>query len=103
MKNVVGLNKQRRIDWSIQENISLVGLVLNSGLHAKVIGEHCGGMTVGQVYNRCHKLGIKITDYRNGLTESSKVILKRYTVISSSDKKEVTTIIPKLIKKNEKS
>ncbi|MDD4984125.1 MAG: hypothetical protein PHH82_04805 [Candidatus ainarchaeum sp.] len=95
--STVGLNKNRRVDWNMIENLSLVGFVNNSGLHGKVIAQHCGGMSVGQVYNRCKKLGIKITDYRNGLTDSAKVVIKRFSVSTMKPQilKEITGQLPK--------
>jgi hypothetical protein len=95
--STVGLDKNHRVDWNMTENLSFIGFVNNSGLHGKVIGQHCGGMTVGQVYNRCKKLGVKITDYRNGLTDSSKIIIKRFSVTTMNAKtaKELTSYIPK--------
>jgi hypothetical protein len=95
--STVGLDKNHRVDWNIAENLSLIGFVHNTGLHGKVIGQYCGGMTVGQVYNRCKKLGIKITDYRNGLTLSSKIVIKRFSVstIKPQTAKELSLLIPK--------
>ena len=68
MKNskssTIGLNKSRRVDWNLPENLALIGFVNNSGLHGKVVAKHCGGMSVGQVYNRCKKLGVRKIAYR---------------------------------------
>jgi hypothetical protein len=99
-QSAVGLGKNRRIDWNMIENLSLIGFVHNTGLHGKVIAQNCGGMSVGQVYNRCKRLGIRITDYRNGLTDSSKIIIKRFSVNTIAPKlvKELTGMIPKASK-----
>lgn len=83
----VGLSSGR-INWEESLNMTCV-YYCEAGFHGKVIAS-ATGLTVGQVYNRCHKLGIKLRDYRDGETSAAKVFLEEYSVknISSNDMKK---------------
>ena len=75
--STVGLARGR-ILWSIRSNLSCAALA-EQGFHAHYIAE-VTGLTTGQVYGRCRKLGVGLRDYRNGKTSQAKVVVAKYGV-----------------------
>ena len=80
-RSTVGL-KNNRVDWYDPVNAACYALA-RKGVHAAVIAERTG-LTTGQVYSRCRYLGVRLTDYRKGLTEEIIPVLEKYDVLNWS-------------------
>ena len=78
-RSTVGL-KHNRVDWYDPVNTACYALA-TKGFHAAVIAERTG-LTTGQVYSRCRYLGVRLTDYRKGLTKETLPVLEKYDVLN---------------------
>jgi hypothetical protein len=78
----VGLTNGK-IDWDQYLNC-VVERFADKGLYGRVIARHTG-LTTGQVYNRCKRLGIKLRDYRNGKSPAALVVVKKFAVKTASN------------------
>jgi hypothetical protein len=81
--------KGGRIDWDNYVNRS-ISVLADQGLHAKVVAQELS-MSIGQVYNRAGRLGIRFRDFRNGNSLRAQNILFRYHPdnVTKKVKKEV--------------
>ena len=85
-RSSVGLTENGRINWVDPVNSVIIELA-DSGLYGRVIAD-CTGLTVGQVYTRCHMLGISLKDFRSGKSDKALAIINKYDVAhdKASDK-----------------
>jgi len=87
-RSTVGLTDTGYINWFDPVNTVIIELA-DSGLYGRVIAE-CTGLTTGQVYTRCHMLGISLKDFRSGESDKAKKIIAKFDVAhETSDKKAV--------------
>jgi len=93
----VGLNKSGRIDWDGPNGWlnKAVAFWAEKRFSGKFIGRMTG-LTVGQVYSRCHKYGIKLLDTRNGEGADSQAVAKNYGAgtITGTRKKHIVDTYP---------
>jgi hypothetical protein len=69
----VGLTKNHRIGWDIISNLLCVKHAKEGRSGRCIAG--ATGLTIGQVFNRCRKLGLKLKDYRDGIDEASRIVI----------------------------
>ena len=70
--------KITRIDWAQIDNLDCVHLV-NHGLHGSTIAR-ATGLSVGQIYYRAKRMGIRLRDYRDGRGPVAATMLRTFTV-----------------------
>lgn len=81
-RSKVGLTETGQINWLNPVNTVIIELA-DSGLYGRVIAE-CTGLTIGQVYSRCHMLGISLKDFRSGKSEKAMEIIRQYDVVNDT-------------------
>ncbi len=72
----IGLNASGRINWQDWRNC-IIAFWAGHRFHARFIAEQTG-LTVGQVYERCHRYGIRLRDARDGVGPESEQLTALY-------------------------
>jgi hypothetical protein len=81
-----GLNKRGRIDWSDRHNLS-AAMLAEHGLHGAAIARHTG-LSLGAVYYRNKRCGIKLRDYRDGKSGPAVMLIRGFAVKNMTVKTE---------------
>lgn len=74
----VGLTESRRIDWGDWRNC-IIAFWAERRFHGRFIAKQTG-LTVGQVYERCRRYGIRLRDARDGSGADSEAMAAQYGV-----------------------
>ena len=90
----VGLDASGKIDWDDWRNC-IIAFWAERRFHGKFIAAQTG-LTLGQVYERCHRYGIRLRDARDGAGADSESLTAQYSVgnINRANKRIILANFP---------
>ncbi len=86
----VGLDASGRIDWGDWRN-TIIAFWAGNRFHGRFIAEQTG-LTLGQVYERCHRYGIKLRDARDGVGPESEQLTALYGIGKITRAKQIQVL-----------